>query len=48
MTIILTRDKETVTIEGDDDKIRSSLSYQATFERQVKLVTESFYGTHEK
>ena len=47
MTITMTRDNETVTIEGDDELIRESLSYQGTFERQVKLVTQGFYGTPE-
>ena len=48
MTITLTRDKETVAIQGDDEMIRDNGAYAGLFERQVKFVTERFYGTYEK
>lgn len=43
MKVVLIRDGERVEIEGDDDLMIESLCYSATFERQVKLVTEKFY-----
>ena len=48
MKIILTRGDEVATIEADDTEIHFSMAYQAMFERQVKQVTECFYGAPDR
>ena len=44
MIIKLTRDGESVVLEGNDDLIEKSLPYAGVWERQVKEVTDKFYG----
>lgn len=43
MTIIIQQGDNKIQIDADDRLIKDSITYQSTFERQVKFVLESFY-----
>lgn len=45
MKVALVRGEERVEIDGDDELICDSFTYQATFDRTVKKVTDDFYGS---
>lgn len=44
MKIILTRNGESAQVEAVDELLDANPWYRASFEKQVQLITERFYG----
>ena len=46
MKIAMSENGRSVSVEADDELIKSSIAYSGMIERQVKVVTENFSHSH--